>query len=184
MELPLDDATDSSDGVLARRVAEGDDRAAEAELMRRLARRVRLFGRRHLRDADEAVELAQDVVLLVLQRLRAGEVRDPERIGSFALGVARLRLREVRQGRPAGEPLDALAARQDDDPPYDLERLAACLQELGDRERTVTTLTWYTGESSDRIADALGTTVGNVRVLRHRALSRLRACMGAEEDAA
>lgn len=184
MQLPSDDTAGSSDGSLARLVAAGEDPEAETELMRRLARRVRLFGRRHLRDEDEAAELAQDVVLLVLQRLRGGEVRNPERIGSFALGVARHRLREVRRGRPTGEPLDALVAGPDDDLPYDLERLAACLQSLADRERMVTTLTWYTGELADRIADALGTSVGNVRVLRHRALSRLRACMGAEEDAA
>jgi hypothetical protein len=42
-------ATEASDAELAGRVR-GGDRAAEAELFRRLAPRVRLYGLRHLRD--------------------------------------------------------------------------------------------------------------------------------------
>src|SRR4029079_19349709 len=70
------------DGALARRVAAaggGPDSAAEAELYRRLAPRVRLYGLRHLRDRAAAADLVQQVLLMTLERLRAGEVREPER---------------------------------------------------------------------------------------------------------
>jgi RNA polymerase sigma-70 factor (ECF subfamily) len=89
------------DGVLARRIVEargGPDTAAEAELYRRLAPRVRLYGLRHLRDRQAAADLAQQVLLMTLERLRAGEVREPERIASFALGACRMTVLEMRRG--------------------------------------------------------------------------------------
>ena len=87
------------DGALARRVAAAGgrvDSAAEGELYRRLARRVRLYGLRHLRDAQAAADLVQHVLLTTLERLRAGEVREPEKIASFVLGMCRMTVLEIR----------------------------------------------------------------------------------------
>src|SRR5262245_29448157 len=55
-----------SDEALARRIASGGAGvdAEEAELYRRFAPRVRLYGRRHLQDDTAADDLAQDVLLL------------------------------------------------------------------------------------------------------------------------
>src|SRR4051812_6684722 len=81
------------DGDLARRIAARPDGGAqleEAELYRRFAPRVRLYGRRHLRDDAAAQDLAQEVLLVAIERLRAGGVRNPEEIGSFILSTARL----------------------------------------------------------------------------------------------
>ena len=47
--------------------------AAEAELYRRFAPRVRLYGLRHLRDEDEARDLSQQVMLLVIEKLEKPE---------------------------------------------------------------------------------------------------------------
>ena len=69
-----------SDEALARRIAgaaAGSSDAEEAELYRRFAPRVRLYGRRHLRNDAVADDLIQDVLLLTIERLRAGEVRRP-----------------------------------------------------------------------------------------------------------
>jgi hypothetical protein len=52
-------ATEASDAELAGRVR-GGDRATEAELFRRLAPRVRLYGLRHLRDPAAADDLDLD----------------------------------------------------------------------------------------------------------------------------
>src|SRR5512138_1264661 len=82
-----------SDEALARRIAgglPGSTDAEEAELYRRFAPRVRLYGRRHLRNDGAADDLAQEVLLLTIGRLRAGEVRRPEEIGSFILGTRRI----------------------------------------------------------------------------------------------
>src|SRR5512141_2878649 len=89
-----------ADGELARRVASGrsDSAAAEAELCSRLGPRVRLYGLRHLRDGAAADDLVQEVLVLTLERLRAGRVREPERLASFVLGACRLVVRNLRRG--------------------------------------------------------------------------------------
>src|SRR6476619_1534288 len=100
-----------SDEAIARRIAgglPGSTDAEEAELYRRFAPRVRLYGRRHLRDDAAADDLAQDVLLLAIERLRAGEVRRPEEIGSFILGTSRMMVQSERRMAWRRE---ALAAR-------------------------------------------------------------------------
>jgi RNA polymerase sigma-70 factor (ECF subfamily) len=174
------------DGALARRVAAAGaahDSAAEAELYRRLAPRVRLYGLRHLRDRHAAADLVQQVLLMTLERLRAGEVREPERIASFVLGACRMTVLEQKRG---GRRREALLAQWGDgreafaEPePFVLEtdRLAGCLERLPERERSVVVLTFFAETEADRVGAELGLTSGNVRVIRHRALGRLRECL-------
>ena len=59
-------------------------------MYRRFAPRVRLYGLKHLRDDALAQDLVQQVLLVTIERLRAGEVRKPDEIGSFILGTSRL----------------------------------------------------------------------------------------------
>jgi RNA polymerase sigma-70 factor (ECF subfamily) len=59
----------------------------------------------------------------------------------------------------------------------DADKLAGCLQALAERERTVVVMTFFADKASDEVAKTLGLAAGNVRVIRHRALARLRACM-------
>src|SRR5690348_10567568 len=85
-----DPAPPIEDSDLARRIAAaapGHDAQAETELCRRFAPRIRLYGLRHLRSAAGAADLVQDVLILTLQKLRAGELRDPARLASFILGT-------------------------------------------------------------------------------------------------
>src|SRR5689334_12751433 len=79
----------AADGDLARAIAAGGEaaEAAETELYRRFASRVRLYGRRHLRDEEAAGDLMQQVLLLTIEKLREGAVRDLDMIGSFILGT-------------------------------------------------------------------------------------------------
>src|SRR5262245_30695504 len=80
------------DAALACRViarAPERDVEAESELCRRLAPRIRLFGLKHLRSDAAASDLVQDVLILTLQKLREGGVREPERLASFVLATAR-----------------------------------------------------------------------------------------------
>src|SRR6476661_114876 len=84
MEVELEDAE------LARRIASGCDREAESELFRRMSPRIRLYGLRHLRDAHAADDLTQQVMLTLLERLRAGRLREPEKLASFVLGTCRM----------------------------------------------------------------------------------------------
>jgi RNA polymerase sigma-70 factor (ECF subfamily) len=175
-----------SDEALARRIAAGPPGASdaeEAELYRRFAPRVRLYGRRHLRDDAAAQDLAQDVLLLAIERLRAGEVRRPEEIGSFILGTSRMMAHSERRVARRREALAArfmdTAAEAAPSPAaaLDAPRVAACLRALAGRDRLVVLLTFYAGREAPRIAEDLGLSPGAVRVIRHRAMARLRDCV-------
>lgn len=185
--------TTASDGALARAIQAGasdEARAAEAELCRRFAPRIRLFGVRHLRDETAAADLTQRVLELTLTKLRSGDVREPDRIVSFVLGAARMTAHDMRRRRArevlAGpEVTDNLPAPEGDGlRPLASQRLAECLEALGGRERSVVLLSFYGEESAADIAAALALSAGNVRVIRHRAVERLRQCMGLGEEAA
>jgi RNA polymerase sigma-70 factor (ECF subfamily) len=149
---------------------------------------VRLYGLRHLRDRHAAADLAQQVLLMTLERLRAGQVREPERIASFALGACRMTVLEMRRGTRRREALletwgDRAEAFEAPEPlAFDPDRLAGCLQALAERERSVVVLTFFAEQAADEVGRELAISGGNVRVIRHRALARLRACMGAGEE--
>ena len=181
---------DATDGDLARAIAAGAGtaHAAEAELYRRFAPRVRLYGLRHLRDEDAARDLMQQVLMLMLEKLRDGAVRDMDMIGSFILGASRmLAVSLKRRDRRREALLEAFSIEQ---PAVsaapavrDDEELEGCLAALAERERTIVLLTFYGDRSSREIAQTLGISEGNVRVIRSRAIDRLRACMAAAERA-
>lgn len=174
------------DEALARRIAEGPPGttdAEESELYRRFAPRVRLYGRRHLRNEAASDDLAQEVLWRTIERLRAGEVRQPADIGSFILGTSRMMAHGERRTTRRREALSAqfLDTRPESTPApltsLDTPRVAACLRQLGERERTVVLLTFYADREAPRIAADLGVSAGAVRVIRHRAMARLRDCV-------
>lgn len=176
----------SSDAALARRIAEGpagSTSSEEAELYRRFAPRVRLYGRRHLRNGASADDLAQDVMLLTIQRLRAGEVRNHDEIGSFILGTSRMQAQATRRSAYRRDALTARFWDPETQAPamttaaLDTPRVTTCLQALAERDRLVLLLTYYADRDAPRIAEELGVSAGAVRVIRHRAMSQLRDCV-------
>jgi RNA polymerase sigma-70 factor, ECF subfamily len=179
-------AGDASDGELARAVAArtpGAYELAESELYRRFAPRVRLYGLRHLRDEESARDLAQQVMLLTIEKLRQGSVRDMDQIASFILGTSRTmaidaRRKDARRDRLRDTfPPPVTFAPPDAGAALDLDRLEGCLAQLADRERSVVFLTFYAESNAAGVAAEIGVTEGNVRVIRHRALAKLRACV-------
>lgn len=177
---------DSTDAHVARAVARGEGSRAEAELVLRFGRRVVLYGLRHLGDEARARDLAQDVMLAVLQKLRAGEVHDPDRIGSFVLGTARWMVHDARRrSRRAAEiaaEAAAVATPSIVDPePLDLDALEHALAQLPERDRAVVVLSFLQEKTAREIADGFGLQPGHVRVIRHRAIARLSQLVQAGE---
>jgi RNA polymerase sigma-70 factor (ECF subfamily) len=156
-------------------------------LYRRFAPRVRLYGLKHLGDEMAAQDLSQQVMLVAIQRLRAGTVRNPDEIGSFILGTSRMMAGTQRRTERRRVALHARfgnhAVSADAAEPLDLARLEHCLDAITERERTLLILTFYGDKPAAEIAEALATTAGAVRVLRHRALAKMRTCMRAGRDA-
>ncbi|MFO1328325.1 MAG: sigma-70 family RNA polymerase sigma factor [Rubrivivax sp.] len=180
----LDDA--GPEAGLARRIATapaGGAADAEAALYRLLAPRVRRFGRRHLRDDHAADDLMQHVMALTIEKLRSGELREPERVVSFALGASRMTVSELlRSQRRRDELLQRHAealppAEIHLAPRLDHDRVAGCLEQLPERERAVLVLSFYDEQSADAVGRSLGLSAGNVRVIRHRGIDRLRRCV-------
>jgi RNA polymerase sigma-70 factor (ECF subfamily) len=172
-----------SDADLVRHIANGA-RDAEAELYRRFAPRARLYGLRHLRDADQAHDLMQMVMLAMLEATRAGRVHEPARIDRFVLGTCRNVASRMRERESRSEGDAALAGFAAPDPEHvDLGALIRCLGKLHERARLVVSLTFNEGLSADAVAASLGTTAGNVRVQRHRAVAALRRCLDGDEAA-
>jgi RNA polymerase sigma-70 factor, ECF subfamily len=156
---------------------------AENELCRRFTPRLRLYGLRHTRNEQSAADLTQQALVLMIETIRAGRVREPEKLASFLLGSCRMLLLDIRRGeRRRGGLLNEYArtfSHVAPLEPLDTDHLRNCLQHLPERERSVVMMTFYEEQSSEAVAASLGLTSANARVIRHRALGRLRECMGA-----
>jgi RNA polymerase sigma-70 factor (ECF subfamily) len=159
----------------------------EAELYRRFAPRVRLYGLRHLRDAAAAQDLVQEVFVVVIQRLRSGGVRNVEAIGSFILGTSRTIASDLRRTHHRREHLaetfaDRTMCVAPTEPTVDQAQVTECLNSLPPRDRTLLILTFYAEKKASDIASTFQMAAGAVRVARHRALTRLRDCVMAESS--
>ena len=176
MDIELNDAD------LARQIV-GGDRNAEAELFRRMAPRIRLYGLRHLRDAHAAEDLTQQVLITTLEALRAGRLREPEKLASFVLGTCRMTVLDLRRGAQRKEHLlqqfsvDLPGSVQSFEPHLDHDRLRHCVQSLRERERAVIVMSFYDEKTGADVAGFLGISEANVRVIRHRAIHQLRNCI-------
>jgi len=173
-----------TDAEIVRQIGAGEDREAEAELFRRMAPRIRLYGLRHLRNEAAAEDLVQQVLITTIEKLRAGALREPEKLASFVLGTCRMTVLNVSRGAQRQQHLlaqfgsDLLIPAAAPAPRPDREQLERCVQNLNERERTVVVLTFYDEQTSSDVASVLGVSEANVRVIRHRAIHRLRDCMG------
>lgn len=109
----------------------------------------------------------------------------PNRWCRSCLALHALTVLEQRRGRARREQL--LEAHIEEgiemDPEISSEaqrrRLISCLRNLTERERSVVLLTFCADTPTEEVADDLGLESGNVRVIRHRALQRLRDCLDA-----
>jgi RNA polymerase sigma-70 factor, ECF subfamily len=174
-----------SDSDLVRLAAEPgpDRRRGELALCRRYAARVQRYAQRHLGDATAAADMTQLVLLSVIEALREGRLRAPERLGAFVLSTCRhLVWDENRAAARRRRLRDSLGVTDllINEPPtaaVDRLRLEGCVRELSEREQRVVLLTYCEDWRAEQIAAELGTSSGNVRVLRHRALARLASCL-------
>lgn len=184
-------SSEDDDAVLVRRIAAAapeQDAVAEAEVCRRFAPRVRLFGRRHLRSDAAAADLAQEVLIIVLQKLRDGDLRDAEKLPAFVLGTARQCAMDWRRNASRRErilgtfPIDLPSLIEEGPEPLDSDRLHLCLHGLPERELAVLVMTFYDDRSAEAVGAELGLSAANVRVIRHRGIQRLRECMNIDGE--
>ena len=178
---PPDDTTGQSTS-LARRIAQGDA-AAEAELAERFHGRVRALALARLHNADAALDLAQDPMATVLQALRAGHLREADKLPAFVLGTARNLISNYRRKRDRGAvPMDDASIR---DPPADgdpaqaalageeRELIRAALGRLGVTDRRILLLTLVEDLHPREIASIVGLSAQAVRTHKSRAIKAI-----------
>lgn len=183
-DVTSDESAEPTLAVLVQR-ATGGDRTAESAVCARFAAAVRLFARRRLRATDAVEEFGQDVMLALVEALRAGAIDDPRRLPGFVLGICRnmaldrVRQRERREAlwQQHGVTAESLAVAPPETSSYEFIHLEDCLSQLPKRSRDLVRLAYVEACSADDIAAQLDTTAVNVRVLRHRTLHTLRDCM-------
>lgn len=178
MEISLTDAE------LVRRIGGGDDTEAESEFCRRMGPRIRLYGLRHLRDIHAAEDLMQQVLIIAIEALRASRLNEPEKLASFVLGTCRMTVLDIRRGTQRRQRIletfggDLYPSGANWQPRLDHDRLTRCVQSLSERERSVVVMTFFDERTGADVANFLGLSEANVRVIRHRAIHKLRSCMG------
>lgn len=156
---------------------------AERELCIRLAPRIQHYGLRHLRDEAASADLVQEALIVLLEAARAGAIEEPEHADRFVLGICRNLVSRSRRNERRAKAFEGkvLPLEGVELPPafmsIDRARLALCLGKIGSREQSVVLLTFLEDRNADEIASKLGTTAGNVRVLRHRAINALHRCV-------
>ena len=196
-----------SDAELVARVAAGDERGL-AELYDRYADALFVVAFRRLGDRESAQEVVQETYLTLWNRAELFDARLGSLLAwlsTIARNRAIDRLRALRR-RPAPAVLglpgpdepgevrvserivaDALLAPRgpSPDPQQVVDEawvrsvVRAALDVLPEVERRVLELAYYEGSSQSEIAHRLGWPIGTVKTRTRRALSRLRAVLGA-----
>jgi len=180
---------DASDAEIARLIATAHASAAEAEaaLYRRFAPRIELYGLKHLGAHSAAQDLVHEVILRVLEAIRAGRLENPESLASFVLGTCRNVTWDSRRARERQRKVehDIFELDASVNPPTlserDVTRLFFCLASLPEREATVVRMSFLEDQAADEIGTRLGLSSGNVRLIRHRALAKLTECVNPEQ---
>lgn len=171
-----------TDAVVVARIAAGD-RLAEAEFVRKYERGVRVLVHRHCRPNDPVVDdLTQDVLTRVLERLRAGAIRDAVALPAYIqTTVVYATSAEYRNRRPA----ETVAAVEDiaggEDPPAQLssEELGRLLKSLlGQlpiaRDREVLIRFYLDEMDKEQVCEQLGIDASHFHRVIHRARERFR----------
>jgi RNA polymerase sigma factor (sigma-70 family) len=174
-----------SDAALARRAAQGDERAFTA-LMRRHKEAVYRVARRHLGDADEAYDVVQDVFVSAWRNIDRYDPERPLPTWLFRIAVNacrdRHRRRAVRsfffraapiEGPASAKVVDETERVEDRAVDRDqLRRVEAAIAELPEGAREAFLLCVVEGLPQKEAADVLGVTVKAVetRVARARRL--------------
>ena len=140
--------------------------------------RIRLYGLRHLKDASSADDLVQDVLAIVVRSLREKSIDAPSSISAYVFGVCknvvRDRAKKDARRNALASSIDQAIVIAPNEAKLDLDRVGECIQRLNDRDKEIVVRTYMHEEDTAVIAESMGIEPGTVRVLRFRAIARLR----------
>ncbi len=171
-------------GELVARILAGE-KAAESELVERYSRGVFIILNRATGDHALSEDLSQETFRLALEKIRRGEVREPEKLSGFICSLARnLATDHYRRSRSSGqvddpaavESIAATAPSQLDDVlrAEKSKRVRQLLSELSDRDREVLQRFYIEEEDKDQICADLKLSSLHFNRVLHRARERYR----------
>ena len=170
---------DDSDSDALARAARGGDLDAFESLVRRYQRRVYALAYQHLRDPDEAQDLAQEVFVRLYRNLHRYDPARPFQPWFWRLAgnVAAT----YRRHRPAAAVELPNVASSVGPSRADAIPLERALADLSDDLRLPVLLHYYLDQPVDEIALAMGLSASAVKSRLHRARALLRRLL-VEED--
>lgn len=190
-ERPYPEADDPV--ALVERIRAGEP-AAEAELVARYGNGLSYLLRRITRDPLLSEDLLQETFRVALRRIRAGELREPEKLGGFLRQTAKnLARAERRRGERWERMDDGLSGREPVDPAESqLARVIRnekaglvrrVLRELRSRrDRQLLYRFYIAEEEKEEICRDLGLSSMNFNLVLFRARERFRKLVEAAED--
>jgi RNA polymerase sigma-70 factor (ECF subfamily) len=162
--------------------ATGGDLDAFEELIRRLQRRVYGFAYQHLRDSEEAHDLAQEIFVKLYRNLGRYDVERPFEPWFWKLAAnTSINYRRKRVPLPAeagDEPVDDEARLLKHDP-----TLVQALAQLDPAYRLPVLLHYYADLSLEQVSQSLNVSVAAVKSRLHRARAQLRNSLAEAEEA-
>jgi RNA polymerase sigma-70 factor, ECF subfamily len=169
--------------TLVARVREGDP-AAEDEFVRVFSKKVSLMVLARTHDREAARELTQEVLLAVLQALRSGQIKEPEKLCAFVYGTARNLVSNYFRAR--GQQLRAVSLSSDlplAQPTDDREHaermnlVHRAMERLNSTDRKILQMTLVEGLKPGEIASQLNLTPEVVRQRKSRAVKKIIECV-------
>jgi len=177
----VQETSTSLDRELVSSIRQGDS-TAEAALYERYSSRVYFLALSELHSRDNAEDVRAETFLRVLQALRQGQLRSPDSLGSFIVGIALNVIREqIRQSYKTQSldesELSMTGERSLESAFLDAEASRAldeAARELKPREREFLRLYYYEELPKDEIARVLGVKPERLRLIKSRALKSFR----------
>jgi len=173
---------------LVRRIVAGD-RSAEAAMVERYGRALLFLLRRRTRDDDLAQDFRQEAFRIAVEKLRAGPIENPERLGAYLRGVAVNLVsanwrRSDRQATAADTDMIEAMAGDDPGPFDDISRaqvtaaVRKLLEELTvERDREILVRLYLRDQDRDEICRALGLDSVHFNRVLFRARQRFKALL-------
>src|SRR5579864_7914585 len=163
------------------RLAGGGDLDAFEELIRRFQRRVYGFAFHHLRDADEAHDLAQEIFVKLYRNLARYDVERPFEPWFWKLAAnTTINYRRKRVPLPT-EPSEEAAGPDNAIPTHD-PALVEALAQLDPAYRLPILLHYYADLSIEQVSQSLNLSIPAVKSRLHRARAQLRNSLAELEE--
>jgi RNA polymerase sigma-70 factor (ECF subfamily) len=164
-------------------LARDGDQDAERRLFEILSARFRLFAERKVGSRQDAEEIVQDAILVVLKKYRQVEIESSFTAWSHKVleyEILRYHKKRGTRDRKFGEFLAGVGnvTTSSSDPTLK-RRLLACLKEIGKRSLNYARLLnlHYQGYTTDEVCERLNLTRNHSYVVLSRARSLLVACL-------